>query len=94
MHNLVTTKLLSKIHFNEWKFSQNVKSVDDLGFIFSADIFKWKVEKGIEDALKDATLGSRAPDVPVYDVSTKKIINMLSKSKQGRPLVLNFGSCS
>ena len=55
---------------------------------------QWKVVKGIENVLKKSTLGSPAPDVPVLDVATNKVINLLSNCKEGRPMVLNFGSCS
>jgi len=94
MYKIVTKKLLSKIEFNQWKNSEKVQTVDDLNFIFSTEIFKWKVLSGIEDATKDAVLGAPAPDVPILNVSSKKTINLLSLSSSGRPLVLNFGSCS
>jgi len=88
----IATSQLPK--FNKWKINQNITSVEDLDFLFSYDIFKWKVEKGIEDVLKQSTLGSPAPDVQVLDVATNKVINLLSNSKEGRPMILNFGSCS
>jgi len=94
MYKIVTQNMLSKIEFNQWKNSEKVQTVDDLNFIFSTEIFKWKVLSGIEDAMKDAVLGAPAPDVPILNVSSKKTINLLSLSSSGRPLVLNFGSCS
>ena len=63
--------------------------------LIKLEIFlQWKVVKGIENVLKKSTLGSPAPDVPVLDVATKKVVNLLSICKEGRPMVLNFGSCS
>ena len=56
--------------------------------------FQWKVLSGIDDAMKDAYLGAPAPDIPVLNISSKKTINLLSLASEGRPLVLNFGSCS
>jgi len=94
MYKIVTQNMLSQIKFNQWKNSENVKSVHDLNFIFSTEIFKWKVLSGIDDAMKDAYLGAPAPDIPVLNISSKKTINLLSLASEGRPLVLNFGSCS
>jgi len=91
LFNIASEKLPK---FNQWKFSKEISSVEDLDFLFSYDIFEWQVVKGIENVLKKSTLGSPAPDVPVLDVASNKVINLLSSSKQGRPIILNFGSCS
>ena len=56
--------------------------------------FQWFVVKGLEDRLKSSTLGSPAPDVKVLDILSKKTVGLLSRAKNGRPLVLNFGSSS
>ena len=42
MYKIVTQNMLSQIKFNQWKNSENVKSVHDLNFIFSTEIFKVK----------------------------------------------------
>jgi len=94
MFKLATTKILSQIHLNEWKNSSNLTKMSDLQFLFSFAMYKWFVVKGLEDKLKYSTLGASAPDAKVYDVLSKKTVDLLSLAKTGRPLVLNFGSCS
>ena len=55
---------------------------------------QWFVVKGLEDRLKSSTLGAPAPDVKVLDILSMKTVGLLSRAKNGRPLVLNFGSSS
>jgi hypothetical protein len=52
------------------------------------------VVKGLEDKLKYSTLGASAPHAKVFDILSKSTVDLLSLAKTGRPLVLNFGSCS
>ena len=40
MFNLITTKVLTQIKLTEWRNFSNLKSVEDLDFLFSVDIFK------------------------------------------------------
>merc|ERR1712227_994696 len=94
MFTFATTKILNQIHLNDWKNSSNIKKMSDLEFLFSFDMYKWFVLKGLEDRLKSSTLGAPAPDVKVLDIFSKKTVSLLSRAKNGRPLVLNFGSCS
>ncbi|OWF40597.1 type I iodothyronine deiodinase-like [Mizuhopecten yessoensis] len=42
----------------------------------------------------EAPLGRKVPDTDLYDTSSKSIVKLLSFQKSGRPLVLNFGSCT
>ena len=49
---------------------------------------------GLENATKEALKGEAAPNPPVYDLATGKTVSLLSTASKGRPLVLNFGSCS
>jgi len=94
MYKIVTKNMLSQLGIDQWNNSENIQSVDDLNFMFSADIFKFIFSSGINDAMKDADLGSPAPDVPIMNIHSKKTINLLSLASKGRPLILNFGSCS
>jgi len=94
LFKFITSNVLSQINLTSWGNYKNIKSVDDLDFLFSVDIFKWKVEKGIEDALKTTNLGSEAPDFPVLDADSGTKTTLLSGSRPGRPHVLFFGSCS
>jgi len=94
MFKFATTKILSQIHLNDWKNSSNITKMSDLKFLFSFDMYKWFVVKGLEDKLKSSTLGAPAPDVKVLDILSKKTVGLLSRAKNGRPLVLNFGSSS
>ena len=49
---------------------------------------------GLDNALKDAQVGEAAPDPSVYDLASRKTVSLLTTATPGRPLVLNFGSCS
>ena len=49
---------------------------------------------GLDNALKDAQVGEAAPDPSVYDLTSRKTVSLLTTATPGRPLVLNFGSCS
>ena len=44
--------------------------------------------------LKEAQQGSRAPSPELYDLKTRSVVSLLTRSHPGRPLVVNFGSCS
>ena len=44
--------------------------------------------------VQEALEGEPAPNPSVYDLATKKTVSLLSTGSRGRPLVLNFGSCS
>ena len=46
------------------------------------------------NVLKEAQEGSPAPSPDLYDLSTRQVVSLLSRARPGRPLVLNFGSCS
>ena len=42
MFKFVTTKILSRLHLNDWKNNTNISEMSDIGFIFSLDMFKVK----------------------------------------------------
>jgi len=87
-------KLLIKVEFDSWPNNEEIKDVEDLNFLFSWDIKKWKVQSEVADVLKPAKLGAVAPNPRVVNLSDKKISSLLSFAKEGRPFVLNFGSCT
>ena len=89
---------IKKISDLEFLFSLDMYKVS-IKLVFNAEVlifflFQWFVLKGLEDKLKSSTLGAPAPDVKVLDILSKKTVSLLSRAKTGRPLVLNFGSCS
>lgn len=43
---------------------------------------------------RQARIGRKVPDTELYDPKTKSVVKLLSLQRPGRPLVLNFGSCS
>jgi len=77
-----------------WKFAEKVKSVEDIEYLFSFSTVKETFHTGISNALKDAQKGCEAPSPELYDLKTRSVVSLLSRSKPGRPLVINFGSCS
>ena len=50
--------------------------------------------ESIANLLKSARVGDLAPDAPVFHLTRKVSTTLLSSASPGRPLVLNFGSCS
>ena len=48
----------------------------------------------IRDIVKEAQVGSVAPNPMLMDLSTKASKPLLSFAKAGRPLIVNFGSCT
>jgi len=78
----------------KWGFAEKINSVDDMDFLFSFVSVKKTFLHGLENALKEALEGEPAPNPSVYDLATKKTVSLLSTGSRGRPLVLNFGSCS
>ena len=89
---------IKKMSDLEFLFSFDMYKVS-IKLVFNAEVlifslFQWFVLKGLEDKLKSSTLGAPAPDVKVLDILSKKTVSLLSRAKTGRPLVLNFGSCS
>merc|ERR1712183_568123 len=77
-----------------WRFAEKVKSAEDIEYIFSFATVKETYCTGIANALKEAQKGSAAPSPELYDLNTRKVVSLLSRSRPGRPLVINFGSCS
>lgn len=78
----------------QWGFAEKINSVDDIEFMFSFITVKKHFLLGITNVLKNAQEGCSAPNPALYDLATKKTVSLLSRSRPGRPLVINFGSCS
>jgi len=77
-----------------WKFAEKVTSAEDIEYIFSFSTVKETYFTGIANAMKEAQRGFAAPNPELYDLNTRKVVSLLSRSRAGRPLVVNFGSCS
>lgn len=70
------------------------KSVEDIGFLFSLDL-PWNNTKiQLRNLWKDAQVGEAAPNPMVLNLEDKSFTPLLSFVKAGRPLVINFGSCT
>jgi len=76
------------------KMLDSIKSTEDLGFMFSLDKVKMMTMNNIRDILKEAQVGQPAPNPELVDLETRVKLPLLSLAKAGRPLVLNFGSCT
>merc|ERR1739838_1221408 len=74
--------------------SKPFQSTSDFGFVFSMDLVKLTTNCQIQDILKEAQVGSAAPNPSLIDLPTKTSITLLSLAKAGSPLVVNFGSCT
>lgn len=70
------------------------ESTKDIAFFFSMDRVLEILRIRIRDVLKQAQVGNDAPNPGLIDPITKTKISLLSHAKSGRPLVLNFGSCT
>eukprot|EP00090_Calanus_glacialis_P019795 TRINITY_DN30348_c0_g1_i1.p2 TRINITY_DN30348_c0_g1~~TRINITY_DN30348_c0_g1_i1.p2 ORF type:complete len:125 (+),score=21.01 TRINITY_DN30348_c0_g1_i1:74-448(+) len=70
------------------------ESTSDLGFMFSLDLVKLSARGNIRDILKEAQVGSPAPNPTLVNLSSKSSTTLLSLAKAGRPMVVNFGSCT
>jgi len=76
------------------KQMESIKSTDDIGFMFSLDKVKMMTMNNIRDILKEAQVGQPAPNPELIDLETRAKLPLVSLAKAGRPLVLNFGSCT
>jgi len=76
------------------KIMDSIKSTEDIGFMFSLDKVKMMTMNNIRDILKEAQVGQSAPNPELIDLETRAKLPLISLAKAGRPLVLNFGSCT
>jgi len=78
----------------ELEMTDKFESTKDLGFLFSLDQVQVQTTGEIRDILKAAQVGSPAPNPTLLNLSDKSHTSILSLATPGRPLVLNFGSCT
>ena len=64
------------------------------GFLGTTEVIKTHFKIDVQNALKDANLGSQAPNVTLIDLKSKKEVKLFDFMKKDRPLILNFGSCT
>jgi len=76
------------------KMIDSFESTEDFGFLFSLDKVKMMTMNNIRDILKEAQIGHPAPNLELIDLETRAKVPLLSIARAGRPLVLNFGSCT
>ena len=57
-------------------------------------LFQLSARGNIRDILKEAQVGSPAPNPTLVNLSSKSSTTLLSLAKAGRPMVVNFGSCT
>ncbi len=90
----------SFVHFLYKKFRANED--DDMPDLSTAENFLFNPYEFLRNQLKanyisnskTAELNGPAPNPEVIDLVTKKVKHLLDYQKKGRPLVLNFGSCT
>jgi len=70
------------------------QSTKDMEFLFSLERVARRVRMEVRDVIKPAQLGEKAPDIELMDLDSRKNTSLLSLARVGRPLVLNFGSCT
>jgi len=71
-----------------------LNSIEDMQFLGSAAMLRNMVNGSIRNILKGAKVGDPAVDGPVFDLTKQVRTTLLAAAKPGRPLVLNFGSCT
>jgi len=76
------------------ELQDTVKSTDDAQFFFSFDMPWNQTRKHLRDTLKEAQLGDISPNPSLVNLTDRSSAPLLSFAKTGRPLVLNFGSCT
>jgi len=78
---------------NKFKWG-NIESSADVAFFVSLDLVRQKTMARLRDILKEAQVGGAAPNPELIDLDTKAKLPLLSLARAGRPLVINFGSCT
>jgi len=73
---------------------KSMKTPDDAKFLFSSDRIWQGITIKIQDIYRDADKGAAAPNPKVVVLDSGEEVDLLSFAKVGRPLVLNFGSCT
>lgn len=89
------TKFIKFLKEQRKNLGKQIESIDD----FVESLYKWSsmksmISQGSCDIWKTAKLGQRAPDALAFCLKRKSIVNILDMQQHGRPLVINFGSCT
>lgn len=84
-------KKYAKASFKEISYLENDSDFEDS--LFGWEMLKTIMKQVILDSLKEAQIGREAPNPEVFDLFGDKR-KLLGEANQGRPVVLNFGSCS
>ena len=64
------------------------------GFHATMELFNNRLRVAMSQASRTAEMGGDAPNPKVFDLKKKKVVDLLDFESSGRPLVLNFGSCT
>jgi len=100
MVNMVAPEMMFKLFQRMMKDSEEMaiakkfKSTEDFGFLFSFDRIQMCARGEIRDILKEAQVGCPAPNPTLLNLLDRSSTNLLSLATPGRPLVINFGSCT
>jgi len=78
---------------NKFKWGK-IESSADIAFFMSLDRVRHLTIYRLRDILKEAQVGCTAPNPELVDLETRTKIPLLSLARAGRPLVINFGSCT
>jgi len=100
MVNMVAPEMMFKLFQRmmkdreEMAIAKKFKSTEDFGFLFSFDRIQMCARGEIRDILKEAQVGCPAPNPTLLNLLDRSSTNLLSLATPGRPLVINFGSCT
>jgi len=89
-----TFKMLQRKKKDAKMESMKINSLEDIGFVFSTDMLINNTKNRIRNVLKEAQKGRPAPNPELVNLVGEQISSILRFAKAGRPLVVNFGSCT
>jgi len=78
---------------NKFKWGK-IESSAEIAFFMSLDRVRHLTIYRLRDILKEAQVGHTAPNPELVDLQTRTKLPLLSLERAGRPLVINFGSCT
>jgi len=94
MFKLIKKAVIAGDNMHMGKMENSIKSTQDVRYLFSLEYVKVQVQKKISDIFKAAQVGQEAPNPELIDLRTRNRVWLLSLARAGKPLVLNFGSCT
>jgi len=73
-----------------------IKSEAEWGknFFATTEMIKNRYKAWIQEPYREARVGLPAPNPTVVTARTRELKSLLDTAKEGRPLILNFGSCT